>query len=347
MKLPNGYGSVYKLGGKRRNPWAARKTTGWKVNEETQKASPVYKFIGFYPTKTEAMQALADYNADPKDFEAITFEELYEKWSKHAYPRYKKSSVNTYKAAYKVCAPIYEMKISDIKLIHLQRVVDGSGKGKETLRRVKSLIRQMFQFAIAYEFIDSSKLAMIDHVDISNGADPEKVIRIPFSESEIDKLWKSEAIFAKAVLILIYSGMRISELCELKIEDVHLLDGYIYIRSSKTDAGIRIVPIAKKITSLISYFLVRSKSGYLLENGRKTKFNYKVLRDHYWNPLMAEIHANHLPHDTRHTTVTLLTNAGVDERLIKQIVGHKGNGVTEDTYTHFNLQAKLNAINSI
>lgn len=347
MKLPNGYGSVYKLSGKRRNPWAARKTVGWRVDEKTKKAQPMYKFVGYYPTKSEAMQALADYNANPKDFEAITFAELYAKWSDHTYPRYRESSVGTYKAAYNVCAPIYDMKISDIKLVHLQRLVDGSGKGKETLRRVKTLIRQMFQYAIAYEFTDSSKLAMVDHMDISGAADPEKMIRIPFSEDEIAKLWKSEEIFAKAVLILIYTGMRVSELCELKSEDVHLLDEYIYIRSSKTDAGIRVVPIAKKISPLVSYFAVRTKSGYLIESGRRTKFNYKVLRDHYWNPLMAQIGANHLPHDTRHTTVTLLTNAGVDERLIKQIVGHKGNGVTEDTYTHFNLKAKLDAINSI
>ena len=43
----------------------------------------------------------------------------------------------------------------------------------------------------------------------------------------------------------------------------------------------------------------------------------------------------------------LLTEAGVDERIIKKIVGHKGQGVTETVYTHIELPFKLEAINKI
>lgn len=35
MRQPNGFGSVYKLPGKRRNPWRVRKTKGWVIDEET------------------------------------------------------------------------------------------------------------------------------------------------------------------------------------------------------------------------------------------------------------------------------------------------------------------------
>ena len=55
----------------------------------------------------------------------------------------------------------------------------------------------------------------------------------------------------------------------------------------------------------------------------------------------------HRAHDTRHTCVSLLTEAGVDERIIKKIVGHKGQGVTETVYTHLELPIKLEAINKI
>ena len=53
------------------------------------------------------------------------------------------------------------------------------------------------------------------------------------------------------------------------------------------------------------------------------------------------------PHDCRHTCVSLLTQAGVDERLIKKIVGQKGQGVTQQVYTHFEIKALLDAINKI
>ena len=38
MKLPNGYGSIYKLSGKRRKPWIVRKTVGWKIDPVTHKS---------------------------------------------------------------------------------------------------------------------------------------------------------------------------------------------------------------------------------------------------------------------------------------------------------------------
>ena len=56
---------------------------------------------------------------------------------------------------------------------------------------------------------------------------------------------------------------------------------------------------------------------------------------------------DHRPHDTRHTCVSMLTEAGVDERIIRKIVGHKGQGVTETVYTHMELPVKLEAINKI
>ena len=62
MKLPNGFGSVYKLSGKRRKPWCARKTIGWTFDEERQKSFPVYVFIGYYQSRSEALLALTDYN---------------------------------------------------------------------------------------------------------------------------------------------------------------------------------------------------------------------------------------------------------------------------------------------
>ena len=56
---------------------------------------------------------------------------------------------------------------------------------------------------------------------------------------------------------------------------------------------------------------------------------------------------DHRPHDTRHTCISLLTEQKVDERIIRKIVGHKGQGVTETVYTHLELPVKLEAINKI
>lgn len=55
----------------------------------------------------------------------------------------------------------------------------------------------------------------------------------------------------------------------------------------------------------------------------------------------------HKPHDTRHTCVSMLTQKGVDERLIKKIVGHAGKGVTEQVYTHIEMNQLLEVIDTI
>lgn len=72
-------------------------------------------------------------------------------------------------------------------------------------------------------------------------------------------------------------------------------------------------------------------------------------RDSYWKPLLEEMGLNpdHRPHDTRHTCVSLLTKEGVDERIIKKIVGHAGKGVTQQVYTHMDMEQLLEAINKI
>ena len=108
MRLPNGFGNVSKLSGKRRNPWRARKTVGWVMDEATQKVKQTYVTIGYYPTRQLALQALSEYNANPYDLDAnkITFAEVYAKWSEKKFEEISASNLNGYKASYKLCEAI-------------------------------------------------------------------------------------------------------------------------------------------------------------------------------------------------------------------------------------------------
>ena len=80
MKMPNGYGSVVKLTGRRRKPWMVRITTGVVMDMETMKAKQIRQVLGYYASRTEALQALADYNDDPYNLESAryTFRYCYE-----------------------------------------------------------------------------------------------------------------------------------------------------------------------------------------------------------------------------------------------------------------------------
>ena len=63
---------------------------------------------------------------------------------------------------------------------------------------------------------------------------------------------------------------------------------------------------------------------------------------------MEIIEANHKPHDTRHTCISMLAEQEVSPTIIKKIVGHAGAmSLTERVYTHMNIQELLDAINKI
>ena len=347
MKLPNGFGSVYKLSGSRRNPWAARKTTGWTYEEGKERSYPIYKFIGFYRTKAEALQALADYNKDPYDLQAesLTLEELYDQWSEQYFETVVPATVRTARAAWKLCEPIKDMKVQDIKLIHLQKIADESGKNTPTLKNFKKIISVMYKWGVINEIVPPDKHSMISHLNVKKAGNPNKIPRKTFTSEEIDDLWAEPAdSFASVVLIMIFTGVRIGEITGLKKEDVHLEEQYFEIRKAKTAAGIRQVPIANKLVPLFQYWMERP-CDYLICDDADNPFlehrGYVRFTDTYWKQYSFD----HKPHDTRHTCITMLTEAGVDERTIRQIVGHKGAGVTQAVYTHIPLKAKIDAVN--
>jgi Phage integrase family. len=80
---------------------------------------------------------------------------------------------------------------------------------------------------------------------------------------------------------------------------------------------------SEKIVPFFEHWLTKDNE-YVFTNRQGRKFLDRNFRDSYWKHMMELLNMEHKPHDTRHTCVSLLTEAGVDERIIKKIVGHKG-----------------------
>ena len=103
MKLPNGFGSIYKLKGNRRNPYMVVLTTGYvKVKNNMKREKMI---LGYYSTKKEALVALTEYHENPYDIKVhtITFAEVYEKWSEDHFQTLKNKSsiiINNQNGAY-------------------------------------------------------------------------------------------------------------------------------------------------------------------------------------------------------------------------------------------------------
>lgn len=340
MRLPNGYGSVYKLSGNRRNPYIARLTVGWDENKKQQ-----YKTIGYYPNKKSALQALSDYNKNPYDIDSasVTFEEVYERWSKEKFEKISKSNVNGYKASYAVCQSLYSMRMADIKTSHLQNVIKTCGKNYPTLRKLRVLFNQLYQYSMANDIV---KKNYSDYVDI--GTDDTETDRKPFTNAEIQTLWDcvDRKEYIDTILIMIYSGLRIGELLDIKTANVNIEERYMR-GGSKTSAGKnRLIPINKKILPFIKARL-NPENEYLIAKEDGTKVNYYTYRENHFNTIMEQLQMKSKPHDCRHTFATLADNAGMNKLSIKRIMGHASSDITDKIYTHKNIEELLKAIDLI
>ena len=350
MKLPNGYGSVYKLPGNRRKPWAVRITVSRKEDKDG-KTHWKYKYLGYYETQNEALVALAHYNENPYDMDAnkTTFTEVFEKWSAEHYPKISKSNINGYNASYKLCEMLYSMRFNDIRKCHLQGIVDNCGKNYPTLRKLKVLFAAMYKFALENDICSKDYSQYVDIIQYKD-RNPNAYNRKPFSSAEIETVWKWKNTneYISVILMLIYCGCRIGELLDLKKENVNIEERWFDITASKTESGIRKVPIAKKVLPFFEYWYNKNDCKYLLSTPDAKHFVYRNYYDSYWKPLVDQMGMpSHRPHDTRHTCISLLTTAKVDDKIIKKIVGHKGQSVTETVYTHFEIQQLIDAIDLI
>ena len=338
MRNPNGFGSIYKLHGKRRKPFAVCVTAGRKPDGRL-----VRKYIGYYETRREALSALSAYNDNPFDVRArdVTTLELWEKWQAYRESRGKTVPPN-YKNAFRHCAAVHNKRFIDITTAQIQAVVDNVADKPHTAAHVRMIFGLLYKYAKITNLVTVNKAQGVEVPRI-----PKSDIHQPFTTEELQTLWKDTTDFGvQLALVYCYTGLRPSELIEIRRENVHLKERYM-IGGMKTEAGInRCIPIAEKIVPLIEGFLSRP-SDYLLTapNGTHPS-DLKYLVNNYWRKSTSPIVRSHLPHDGRHTCETMLDNARVAKRTIQLIIGHAG-GDVDALYTHKTQAQLIQAINEI
>lgn len=235
---------------------------GWDENGKQIRQS-----LGYYTTRDEATIALANYNTNPYDISGgkATFKDVYEKWSEQKFATISKSNIKGYSASYRRCTFLYDKKFKDIGIDDLQYVIDTCGCNFPTLKKIKILFNQMFKYAVPRKLTDRDYSESVD-IEKFRNKNPNKKNKNAFSKSEINKIEKyHNTDVGKIVLMLIYCGMRIGEFLNLKKKNCHLDSKYIEVTKSKTDNGIRKVPISDKTLDYWHYFYNKEfESPYLI-----------------------------------------------------------------------------------
>nr|DAL14053.1 MAG TPA_asm: Integrase [Caudoviricetes sp.] len=343
LKLPNGFGSISYYGDHRRRPYVCKKYIQGKQ-----------KPIGYFATYEDALAYLVAYNKNPSLFNPseITFSEIFKLWSAEHFPKIAKSTSANYTAAYKHCEPLYGKKFISLKISDLQAVIRAMSRAKigyASQKKCRQLLHNLYTYAVKYEIISASA-DISKYIDI----DKKKIVypKSPFNTRQLNRvkrLAESEeplSRWAKVVVMMIYSGVRPSEMLAVKKCDVKLKQRYFIVRESKTEAGEnRAVPISRKALPYFQQWM-QDNGKTLIVDDKGEQLSYHRFRTRFDN-VMAATSCHYTPHECRHTCATLLDNAGANDTAVKRILGHASPGVTKGTYTHKSLHELKKAIDLI
>lgn len=336
-KLPNGFGSIKKLSGTRNKPYAAYPpTTEYSIN-----GNPVpVPAIGYYEDWYSAFDALRKYNHNPYDINKskLTFSDVFTQFYETKFNSLSNFSATTekvYRTAFGYAKPLHDIKFSEIKKNELQRVIDNCPLGYSSLRSIKNLFGQMFKYALENDIVDKdySRFVVIHQENNIETGDP-------FSEQELQILWEhSNNEYVQIALILIYTGLRISE---LKIVNINIGEKYIQGGLKTKNGKNRIVPIHNKIEKFVTNF-------------NQEKYHPGTYGDKYFKKIMNDLDMitsvngkKHTPHDCRHTFSWLCDKYGVDDVSKHMLMGHSlGNDVEKAVYAHRTIDELRIAINKI
>lgn len=341
MKKPNGFGSITKLSDKRRNPWRARKTLGWEDGKQ------IFTEIGYFKTRKEAEEALANFIVNPKDLklEALTFKDIFKKWSSFEFPTLTENRQRVYNRIFDKCKTLHERKFKNIRHTDFSKIMDENTHANGI--EIKNLFSKMSKFSLKNDIIDKDYSQFLEY----RKKHEVKVERKIFKQNEIQILWDNVYKFSEVdtTLVMIYSGLRIGEIIGLEKKHIDWETKTIQGAGIKTEAGKnRIVPIHSKIFPLILSRYKSTATDYLFDFPGN---NYGSKHQHYTRALdkfLKELKLpNHNAHDCRHTFATLLNNTDANGTAIKNIIGHSSFETTEKIYTHKEVEELIKAVEKI
>lgn len=236
------------------------------------------------------------------------------------------------------------INIMDVSLDDLENFAAGLrdiGIHPRSQARILSGIRSFFHFLLIEDYIQQDPSELLESPQIG------KHLPDILSVDEIDNLINAIDRSTKegqrncAILETLYScGLRVSELCNLKISDLYLDEGFIKVEGKGSKQ--RLVPISPKaIKEIKNYFLTRSDGlikpefeDYVFIS-RFGKNISRIMVFHIIKELADKIGLKKSisPHTFRHSFATHLLEGGANLRAIQSILGHESIGTTE-IYTH-------------
>ena len=236
--------------------------------------------------------------------------------------------------------PSFKQVNKEVIVNYMQSEKNNNKANSSILRSVSSL-RKFFQYLAQEKIIEKDPMLLIDT--------PKKKQHLPqvLTKEEVEKLLRSPntgqvlGLRDRVMLELMYAtGLRISDIINLKLEDLHLTMGTLQTLGKGHKE--RIVPVGDEAIKWVNRYLEEARPKLL----KQKRSNYLFLNFHgnnltrqgVWKNLKAEvrkagIQKNITPHTLRHSFATHILENGADLRIVQELLGHADISTTQ-IYTH-------------
>lgn len=235
--------------------------------------------------------------------------------------------------------------INHVTRVHIMQFLSclkDEGKSARTIARHIASIRSFHHFLILDKIVDHDPTVHIET--------PHPELKLPkvLNTDEVDTLLNTPDLTTtlglrdKAMLELMYAtGMRVSELVNLNINDVHLSLGFVRCLGKGNKE--RIIPIGKMATEALKGYLEKARPKLINQKNKTDSLfmnhhGQRLSRQGFWKILKqmavkAGIEKELTPHTLRHSFATHLLENGADLRSVQELLGHSDISTTQ-IYTH-------------
>ena len=328
--------------------YAIKRVIGHDMN-----GNAIYKYF-YGKGKQDAENKYTLYLLDKEKQEQERRCTPFEKWAEEWLYTYKEPDVkgNTFKSTY--YRPVMLHLIPHFKGKTLQQITQADIKSyfninkemsQSTLDKDFLCLKGIFETAI-----DNDMLAKNPCRNVKVKSVQEKVKKRTYNRATVDKLCAIDNEFSLIVNCLLRLGLRASELCGLKWENVDIegrkvkicnavtSDGAnVYEGDPKSNNSTRTLPLDERTAALLSNTPIKGK--YVLSNGKRATPNrlYEWL-DSFYIRIGIDKSKRLSPHELRHTCGTLMYQETKDVFAVSRFLGHSDIGITTKTYVHSEFQ---------
>lgn len=334
------------------------------------KAIYAYLYAGTYrdvKAKLQDQKILLNNSLPNTLVDCMSFQAIAEKWIGSLVPQIKVSTMNKYRNLLEtyIYPRMGTMMLNQITQSFLETQCnsllqsgrkDGKGLSPKTVSDILSVIRNVLKFAIR---TGNSVPCDAQSIRIKQSVGEMRVLSKVEQEQLCQYLLSMPDGCNIGILVSLFTGLRLGEICALQWEDISISEQIIHVRytmqriqdresqsrtkviltAPKSACSVRSIPVPD---ALLKIMLSQSteRTGYFLTGSTQYYIEPRTMQNHFKKALKASGVADANFHALRHTFATRCIEAGFDVKSLSEILGHASVNITMNRYVHPSMELK-------